>query len=119
MANTILQTATRTTAQAANALTGNGTAVDVTNAKHVLIAVQKSTGTAGIFTFERSTDDGQNYSAMTVTRASDGAAISATSAAESGETYIVTRVDGDTQIRVRISTDWVTSSPAVTVIVLN
>lgn len=118
MANTIPQSMTRTTMQAANALTGNGTAVAQT-AKTDLIYIGASAGTAGIFTFERSHDDGTTWVTQSVTRLSDGVSITATSAAENDDCYLVAVQDGDIQLRARISTTWVTASPAVTHIALN
>ena len=118
MANTIPQSMTRTTLHALNALTGNGTAVAQT-AKCHLIYIGASAGTAGIFTFERSHDDGVTWVTQSVTRLSDGNAITATAAAENDDCYLVAAQDGDIQLRARISTAWVTASPLVTYIALN
>lgn len=119
MANPITQTVTRTTLHAANALSGNGEAVEVNGAKAVVFVSGESAGTAGIITFERSTDEGQNWSAMNVTRASDGSTITATAAAEDGNAYVASQVDGDVRVRARISTAFVTASPLVTLLVIN
>lgn len=119
MANSITQTVTRTTLRAANTLTGNGAAVDVTGAKAVIFVMGESAGTAGIYTFERSSDDGAEWVPLTVTRASTGDEITATAAAEDGNAYIAALVDGDTQVRARISTAWVTASPLCSLIVIN
>lgn len=110
---------TRTTLHAANALTGNGEAVEVNGAKAVVFVTGESSGTAGIFTFERSGDEGENWTAMTVTRASDGNEITATAAAEDGNAYVASLVDGDVRVRARISTAFVTASPLVTLLVIN
>jgi len=118
VANTIPQSMTRTTLHAANALTGNGVAVAQTG-KVNLIYIGASAGTEGIFTFERSHDDGTTWVAQSVTRLSDGNSITATAAAENDDCYLVAAQDGDVQLRVRISTTWVTASPAVTHIALN
>lgn len=118
MANIIPQSMTRTALHAANALTGNGASV-ATAAKRHLIYIGASAGTAGIFTFERSHDDGVNWVTQSVTRLSDGVAITATAAAENDDCYLVAVQDGDNLIRARISTAWVTASPAVTHIALN
>lgn len=119
MANSITQSVTRTTIRAANTLSGNGTAVDVTGAKAVIFVMGESAGTAGIYTFERSSDDGSEWVPLTVTRASDGNAITATAAAEDGNAYVASLVDGDTQVRARISTNWVTASPLCSLVVIN
>lgn len=109
---------TRTTLHAANALTGDGVSV-AQAAKNTLIYIGASAGTAGIFTFERSADEGVTWVAQSVTRLSDGTAITATAAAENDDCYLVAGVDGDNLLRARISTAWVTASPAVTLIALN
>lgn len=118
MANNIPQSMTRTTLQAANALSGNGSSVAQT-AKHNLIYIGASAGTGGVFTFERSSDEGTTWSTMTVTRLSDGNAVTATAAGETDDCYLVRDVDGDNLLRARISTNWTTASPAVTHIALN
>lgn len=119
MANPIIQTVTRTTLHAANALSGNGESVEVNGAKAVVFVSGESAGTAGIFTFERSHDGGSEWETMTVTRASDGAEITATAAAEDGNAYVASLVDGDVRVRARISTAFVTASPLVTLLVIN
>jgi len=119
MANQITQNVILATAQAANALTGNGTAIDVTDADSVVIALGTSAGTAGIFTFEKSSDSGANWSALTCTRVSDGTTASVTTAAENGGAFVPQLFDGPSQIRARISTAWVTASPLVRVLQLN
>ena len=119
MANTISTKITRTQMQAADALSGNGTAVDVTGHNDCLIAIMtRASAAAGIFTFEESSDAGQNWSAVTCTRVSDGTTASATNAAELGISFIVPIKDGPRQLRARISTNWTTASPQVNVIVL-
>ena len=120
MAHPLTQTIKRSQAQAAATTgVGNGTAVDVTGAEAVVFVVKKSTGTTGVLTFEESFDSGQNWSPLTVTRASDGSSITATSAGESGDAFIASMKDGNRQVRARISTAWTTSGAQVQVIVLN
>ncbi len=119
MANSITQTVTRTALQTSGTLTGNGSTADVTGAQAVIIGITKSTGTAGVYTFERSPDEGQNWSTLSVTRLSTGASVTATTAGESGETFVASLVDGDQLVRARISTAWVTTAPAVTLAVLS
>lgn len=119
MANKINPQSARSALQSSGTLSGNGTSASVQGAKAVVIGIGKSTGTAGIYTFEQSTDDGANWTACPVTRLSDGASVTTTNAGESGETFILPLIDGDSMIRVRISTNWVTSAPAVTIGVIN
>lgn len=118
MANIIPQNMTRTTLHALNALTGNGVTF-AQGAKLDLIYIGASAGTAGIFTFERSHDDGVSWVAQTVTRLSDGIEITATAAGETDDCYLVKGVDGRNTLRARISTNWTSASPAVTHIALN
>lgn len=119
MAQSISQTITRTQAQAAaTTATGNGTAVDVSGANSVIFVIKKSSGTAGVVTFEESLDDGQNWSSLSCTRASDGASVTATSAGESGDAFVASMKDGDRQVRARISTAWVTAGALVEVVAL-
>ena len=119
MPNKITPQSVRNALQNSGTLSGNGTAVSVQGGKAVIFGIGKSTGTAGIYTFEQSFDDGANWSALTVVRLSDGASITATNAAESGETFIAPLLDGDAMVRVRISTNWVTTAPAVSIAVLH
>lgn len=119
MANTITPALTRTTLQASGTLTGNGSSGSIQGGKSAIISIGKSTGTAGVYTFEQSTDEGAEFSTIPVVRASTGASVTATTAAESGEAFIVPLVDGDTVVRARISTAWVTAAPSVTLVVIN
>jgi hypothetical protein len=119
MAQTLSQTITRTQAQAsATTATGNGTAVDVTGASAVIFVIKKSSGTAGIVTFEESSDGGENWSTVSCTRASDGNAVTATSAGESGDAFVAAMKDGARQVRARISTAWTTAGAQVEVVAL-
>lgn len=108
---------TITQLQAANTLTGNGSTADASGCNCVVFVVESApTGTAGIYTFEKSTDDGANWSALSVTDVLTGAALagSASAAARDGFTVIADEgLDGDILVRARISTNWVTAAPAV------
>ncbi len=112
MANTITPSLTRTTLQATNTLSGNGSSGAIAGAKAAILSITKATGTAGVYTFEKSHDEGAEWSPLSVVRSSTGASVTATTAAESGESFIVPLIDGDVVVRARISTNWVTSAPS-------
>jgi len=117
MANASTVTLTRTTSLAQDALTGTGTAVDVTGANDVLVCFgSRGTSVAGITILEESFDGGQNWSAITCTRLNDGTTASSTSAAETGVTFLVPPKDGPRQIRCRVTTNYTTASPIMVVV---
>lgn len=108
---------TFTTLQAANALTGNGSTADASGCNCVVFVVESApTGAAGIFTFEKSTDEGTTWGTLTVVDADTGSALagSASAAARDGFTVIADDgLSGDVLVRARISTNWTTASPKV------
>lgn len=113
---TFTPTVNRTVLHAANALSGNGASVPVKD-KTIVVLSGESAGTAGVLTFEHSVGtDGLTWTPITAVRASDGATISSTAAAEDGNVYVLNVPDGQGQVRARISTPFVTASPLVTAI---
>lgn len=111
-----------TTAQAANVLgPGNGTNVEAAGANCAVFVVESApSGAGGIYTFEKSTDEGSNWGLLTVTDADTGAALagSASAAARDGFTVIADEgLDGDVLLRARISTAWTVAAPKVIAVV--